>query len=168
MGFSGVEMSVRFSPLCPAALSHGAAVSQVWARRGRLLPALVRVTATCVEPRGVRGLWCCAASPLSLVDGVCTVVSPHTRPSVENENGITADGHAVICCAIMPHSQHVPLTRSCWSGRRECWSHLRRPFAGDQMSPKGHYITLVKPLFLDLVLPPTFRPYECKIKDSHG
>jgi len=37
-------MSVRFSPLCPAALSHGAAVSQVWARRCRLLPALVRVT----------------------------------------------------------------------------------------------------------------------------
>ena len=57
-GFSSAEMSVRFSPLCPAALSHGAAVSQVWARRGRLLPALVRVTATCVEPRGLRGLWC--------------------------------------------------------------------------------------------------------------
>ena len=25
----GVEMSVRFSPLCPIALSHGAVVSQV-------------------------------------------------------------------------------------------------------------------------------------------
>jgi hypothetical protein len=124
------ESSRNFSPFCPAALSHGAVVSQVLAA-GALRPVACRLTVNLRRAALPRGLWCRMPDLTpSLVDGVCTVVSPHTRPSVENENGITADGHAVNRCAIIPHSQHAPLTRSCWSGRRKCYQHLRRPLKG--------------------------------------
>ena len=58
---------------------------------------MLRLTINLRRAALVRGLWCpvCGFTPLSLVDGGCTVVSPHTRPPVENENGITDDGHAV-------------------------------------------------------------------------
>jgi hypothetical protein len=96
------------------------AVSQVWAA-GALHPVAYRLTVNlrraALAARFV--VLVCWFTPFSGGQGVDG--GPHTRPSVENENGMTDADHAVGCCGKMRHSQHVPLTRSCWPGRRECW-----------------------------------------------